>query len=155
MAQTGTRVADPMATALSAARRALAAGEPPIGACLVLDDAIVAVAHTAVISGLDATAHAEIEVIRAACRGLRRLELTGAALYVTVEPCAMCLAACHYAGIGRVVYGAGLGEFQALTGTELAGDVPPGMVLEGGVEAAACAGLLKDWGQARTGRSAR
>ena len=109
-----------MRAALDAARRGLLAGEPPVGACLVRDGEIVVTANNGVISELDATAHAEMRAIREACRKLRALSLAGSTLYVTVEPCPMCLTACHYAGIDAVVFGATLEDMHAITGGELA-----------------------------------
>lgn len=111
-----------MAVALEAATRGLAAGEPPVGACLVRDDEVITVLNNAVISELDITAHAEIRVIRDACRRLRKLELSDCRLFVTVEPCPMCLGACHYAAISEVVFGARLEDMHALTDGEL---IPP------------------------------
>ena len=108
-----------MRAALTMAERGLAAGGPPVGACLVRDGQIVSRNHNAVVGELDITAHAEIVVIRDACRALRSLQLEDCVLYVTVEPCPMCLAACHYAGIGRIVCGAPIAAMQAITGSEL------------------------------------
>lgn len=108
-----------MSVALERARRGLAAGEPPVGACLVRDGEVIAALNNAVIGELDVTAHAEIRVIRAACHRLRSLDLTGCQLFVTVEPCPMCLSACHYASIAHVVYGARLADMHAVTGREL------------------------------------
>jgi len=108
-----------MQRAIETARRGIAAGEPPIGACLVRDGEVIATAHNSVVSALDITAHAEIMVIREACRSLRALDLSGCHLYVTVEPCAMCIGACHYAGISLIVFGARLADINALTGNEL------------------------------------
>lgn len=108
-----------MREALEAARRAGLAGEPPIGACLVRDGEVIATASNCVISGLDITAHAEITLIRDACRRLRTLDLSGCELYSTVEPCPMCFAASHYARIDRIVFGATLEDLQALTGNEM------------------------------------
>jgi len=110
---------DCMRAALEAARRGLLAGEPPVGACIVRDGEIVVTANNGVIGELDATAHAEILAIREACRQLRSLSLTGCTLYATVEPCPMCLSACHYAGIDAVVFGAALDDMQGVTGGEL------------------------------------
>ena len=90
-----------MAVALEQARLALLAGEAPVGACLVDGDGVIA-ARNGVIGGPDPTAHAELNVIREAARQRRCLGFAGARLYVTVEPCAMCLAACHYAGIDEI-----------------------------------------------------
>jgi tRNA(adenine34) deaminase len=138
-----------MRVALAAAQRGQLAGEPPVGACVVQDGRVIASAHTAVIGGPDATAHAEILALRAACHYLRTPSLTGCELYVTVEPCAMCLAAIHYAGIERVWFGAGLEAMQAVTGRELRGAVPDGMTLTGGLLAEDCGGLLREWAAGR------
>jgi len=77
-----------MREALAAARRGRLAGEPPVGACVVQDGRVIAAAHTAVIAGPDATAHAEILALQAACRQLRTPLLDGCELFVTVAPCA-------------------------------------------------------------------
>lgn len=137
-----------MRTALEAARRAGLAGEPPIGACLVRNGKLVATASNCVISSLDITAHAEIALIREACRRERTLDLSGGVLYVTVEPCPMCLAASHYARIDRIVYGASLADLHALTGAELmpghaAVDAGPGRT--GGCLRGDALALLQRW----------
>ena len=108
-----------MQAALDAARRGMLAGEPPVGASLVRNNESLATLSNGVISDLDITAHAEMRVIRAACQNLRKLSLDGCTLYVTVEPCPMCLSACHYAGIDRIVWGASLDDMHAVTGSEL------------------------------------
>ena len=64
----------------------------------------------------------------------------------------MCLAAIHYAGIERVWFGAGLEAMQAVTGRELRGALPDGMLMTGGLLADECAGLLSDWAAARRRR---
>ena len=110
-----------MQSAIKSARRGMAAGEPPIGACLVRDGEEIATAHNSVVSALDITAHAEIVAIREACQSLRALDLSGCHLYVTVEPCAMCIGACHYAGISLIVFGARLADINELTGNEFGG----------------------------------
>lgn len=143
----------PMQAALDAARRALAAGEPPIGACLVHDGEVIATAHTGVAAGPDATAHAEILVIRAACRVLRASRLDDCRLYTTVEPCPMCLAACHYAGIEAVVFGASLAELHRITGRELVAAAPADVALSGGVLAEQSLALLTEWAGLRSRRS--
>jgi len=140
-----------MRAAIDAARRGLLAGEPPVGACLVRDGDIIATSNNGVISDLDATAHAEIRVIREACRQQRALSLAGCTLYATVEPCLMCLTACHYAGIGAVVFGASLDDMHAVTGNEL--HVPHAALEQGGFNVvmtdaclrAECAALLDEW----------
>ncbi|MCC7258930.1 MAG: nucleoside deaminase [Gammaproteobacteria bacterium] len=136
-----------MRRALEAARRAMLAGEPPIGACLVRDGEVLATASNSVISALDITAHAETVLIRDACRRQRTLELAGCELYTTVEPCPMCLAASHYARIGRIVYGASLADLHELTGGELMHVAMPGAAvrLEGGCLREESRQLLAVW----------
>ena len=95
-----------MREALAEARRALAAGEVPVGAVLVLDGAVIARAHNAPIALADPTAHAEVLALREAGRKTGNYRLTGATLYVTVEPCPMCCGAALHARVARVVYGA-------------------------------------------------
>jgi tRNA(Arg) A34 adenosine deaminase TadA len=138
-----------MRRALEAARRAGLAGEPPIGACLVRGGDVLGAASNSVISALDITAHAEMTLIRDACRRERTLDLAGCELYVTVEPCPMCLAASHYAGIGRIVFGATLEDLHALTGGELIsglrGSQPGGPRVEGGCLREESLVLLRSW----------
>jgi tRNA(Arg) A34 adenosine deaminase TadA len=141
-----------MRLALEAARRAGLAGEPPIGACLVRDGQVLGTASNCVISDLDITAHAEITLIRDACRHARTLDLSGCELYSTVEPCAMCFAASHYARIGRIVYGATLADLQALTGSEMpnlqrGGEFGP--LLQGDCLRRECLALLEQWAGGR------
>ena len=95
-----------MREALAEARRGLEAGEVPVGAVLVLDGAVIARAHNAPIALADPTAHAEVLALREAGRKTGNYRLTGATLYVTVEPCAMCCGAALHARVARVVYGA-------------------------------------------------
>lgn len=94
-----------MGLALTEARAAYAIGEVPIGAVLVVDGEVIAAAHNMREAWHDATAHAEIIVIREACRKLGRWRLTGATLYVTIEPCPMCAGALVMSRIDRLVYG--------------------------------------------------
>ncbi len=108
-----------MQAALDVARRGFAAGDPPIGAVIVRDGDVVAKAHSSVVSLLDATAHAEIVVIRESCETLRALQLTDCDMYVTVEPCPMCMAASHYAGIRHIYFGASLADMHSFTNSEL------------------------------------
>ena len=81
-------------------------GEVPVGAVLVKDGLLIAKAHNQPISTNDATAHAEIQLIRAAGKIQGNYRLTGTTLYVTLEPCAMCLGAMMHARVERIVYGA-------------------------------------------------
>ena len=95
-----------MTIALQEALKAEAEGEVPIGAILVKDSLLIAKAHNQPISKNDATAHAEIQLIRTAGKKQENYRLTGTSLYVTLEPCAMCLGAMMHARIERIVYGA-------------------------------------------------
>jgi tRNA(Arg) A34 adenosine deaminase TadA len=95
-----------MRAALDEARRALAAGEVPVGAVLVMDGQIVARGYNQPISSNDPTAHAEVVVLRAAAKALSNYRLTGSTLYVTVEPCLMCAGALVHARVREVVFGA-------------------------------------------------
>lgn len=95
-----------MRRALELAQRAEAEGEVPVGALVVLDGAIVGAGSNAPIGRCDPTAHAEIIALRAAGEHTRRYRLGGATLYVTLEPCPMCMAAIVHARVARVVFGA-------------------------------------------------
>jgi len=95
-----------MALALKQAVKAEEHGEVPVGAVLVKDGLLVAKAHNQPISTNDPTAHAEIQLIRAAGKKLKNYRLTGTSLYVTLEPCAMCLGAIMHARVERIVFGA-------------------------------------------------
>ena len=95
-----------MSFALEQARKAEKEGEVPVGAILVKDDLVIARAHNKPISSNDPTAHAEIQLLRTAGEALKNYRLPGTTLYVTLEPCAMCLGAIMHARIERVVFGA-------------------------------------------------
>ncbi len=95
-----------MTAALEEAKAAAARGEVPVGAVLALDGEIVARAGNRTRELADITAHAEILAIREASGKLGQERLTGADLYVTLEPCAMCAAAISFARIRRLYYGA-------------------------------------------------
>ncbi len=97
---------EPMQAALEQARRAADSGEVPIGAVIVKDGQVVAVAHNAPRGTCDPTAHAEVLAIRAAAQALGQERLDGCDLWVTLEPCAMCAGAIVHARIGRVYYAA-------------------------------------------------
>lgn len=95
-----------MRQALALARRAQDLGEVPVGAVLVKDDTLLAEGWNQPISACDPTAHAEIVALRAASQRLRNYRLTDTTLYVTLEPCAMCVGALVHARVARVVFGA-------------------------------------------------
>ncbi|GJD80445.1 tRNA-specific adenosine deaminase [Methylobacterium gregans] len=97
---------DPLDLAFAAARRAAEAGEVPVGAVVMRDGAVLAVAHNQPRALRDPTAHAEILAIRAACAAVGNERLTGCDLYVTLEPCPMCAGAISFARIRRLYFGA-------------------------------------------------
>ena len=95
-----------MKQAIIEAQKAFEKGEIPIGAVIVCKDRVIARGYNLCESLCDPTAHAEMQVITAACSSLGGKYLTECTLYVTVEPCPMCAAACYWAQVGRIVYGA-------------------------------------------------
>jgi tRNA(adenine34) deaminase len=114
-----------MRAALGEARKARDAGEVPVGAVVVLNDAIIGAGFNQPISSHDPTAHAEIVALREAARSVGNYRLSGATMYVTVEPCLMCVGAMVHARISLIVYGAPepkAGAIQSMTSAhELAG----------------------------------
>jgi tRNA(adenine34) deaminase len=95
-----------MRIAISEANLAKNKGEIPVGAVLIQNDKLIAKAHNQPILNHDPTAHAEIEVLRQAGSKLKNYRLLESTLYVTLEPCAMCLGAIMHARIARIVFGA-------------------------------------------------
>jgi tRNA(adenine34) deaminase len=95
-----------MEAAIEEARLAAERGEVPVGAVIVVEGQIVARAGNRTITESDPTAHAEIAAVREAAAKIGNHRLTGAALYATIEPCAMCAGAMIQARIARLVYGA-------------------------------------------------
>ena len=122
-----------MQRALELARRAEKEGEVPVGAVVVLDGRIVGEGWNRPIAASDPTAHAEIQALRSAAGALKNYRLTGATLYVTLEPCDMCLGAMFHARIARAVFGATDPKKQVLKSQ---------VKVEGGVLAAECGAVL-------------
>ncbi len=122
-----------MGRALELAQRAQAEGEVPIGAVVVFQEEILGEGWNRPVSASDPTAHAEIQALRAAAAAVRNYRLAGATLYVTLEPCDMCLGAMFHARIARVVFGATDPKKQVLKNQ---------VAVEGGVRAAECGTLL-------------
>ncbi|RJQ56710.1 MAG: nucleoside deaminase [Nitrospiraceae bacterium] len=104
-----------MRLALAEAEKALAEGEVPVGAVLVIENGIIAAGHNKSESSCDPTAHAELVVIREGARITGNWRLTGASLYVTKEPCVMCAGAMVNARLGRLVYGCRDEKYGAVT----------------------------------------
>ncbi len=95
-----------MTRALSLAQKAFDAGEVPVGAVIVCDDDVVGEGWNSPISTHDASAHAELVAIRAACAQVKNYRLVNTRMYVTIEPCTMCVGALIHARIDRLVFGA-------------------------------------------------
>lgn len=95
-----------MAAALAQARLGLDRGEVPVGAVVIVDGSVAGEGFNQPIGAHDPTAHAEVVAIRAAAARLGNYRLPGATLYVTIEPCLMCVGAMIHARIARLVYGA-------------------------------------------------
>jgi tRNA(adenine34) deaminase len=135
-----------MAAALEQARLAAAQDEVPIGAVVMRGDEIIAAAHNETIAGNNPTLHAEFLAIERALRALATNRLTECTLYVTIEPCAQCAGALVLAKVGKLVFGAyddkagmcgSLGDLARHPRLNHRVDV------SGGVEAEACAELIK------------
>lgn len=141
-----------MREAISLARAAECLGEVPVGAVVVRDGKIVGRGFNSPIGAHDPTAHAEIAALRDAARNLGNYRLPGCALYVTLEPCAMCAGAIMHARISRVVYGArdpktGVhGSVVDLFGVERLNHHAS---VEGGILAEECSALLSAFFAAR------
>ena len=95
-----------MQIAISEANLAKSKDEIPVGAVLIQNSELIAKAHNQPISNNDPTAHAEIQVLRIAAKQQKNYRLVGSTIYVTLEPCAMCLGAMMHARIKRIVFGA-------------------------------------------------
>jgi tRNA(adenine34) deaminase len=152
MAETGEDDVVFMNAALDEARVAWEQGEVPVGAIVVVDGRIVARAGNRTIVDCDPTAHAEIVALRQAAQAVGNYRLLDAALYVTIEPCAMCAGAMVQARIARLIYGADDPKagavrscFSILDHPQLNHrvDVTPGVL------AAEAAALLRDFFAAR------
>jgi len=135
-----------MREALAQADRAGAAGEVPVGAVVVIDGRAVGVGHNQPIGATDPTAHAEVVALRAAANAVGNYRLTGATVYVTVEPCLMCVGAMVHARIATLVYGASEPKAGAVDSTQRAHEHPAlnhQMTVVSGVLAAECGERMK------------
>jgi len=104
---------------LELARLARETGNEPFGSLLVGGDGTIVVeAGNTVLTERDATGHAEVNVVRAACTRVERTGLAGHTLYASTEPCPMCAAAIYWSGIGRVVFALGAGTFREVAGVD-------------------------------------
>ena len=141
-----------MQAALAEAAVAAESGEVPVGAAVVVDGDIIATGHNRSISDSDPSGHAEIVALRAAATALDNYRLPGATLYVTLEPCIMCVGAIVQARIGRVVFGAYDDKAGALGSTIDLSDskaLNHRFEINGGLLADECSMLLKAFFQSR------
>jgi tRNA(adenine34) deaminase len=137
-----------MSLALAGARLGAQAGEVPVGAVVARDSAVLGVGHNRPIASHDPTAHAEVEALRAAGAALGAYRLEGVSLFVTLEPCVMCVGAIINARIARVYYGASDGKAGALGSVyDIGRDGRLNHRLEvyGGIMESECAELLRDF----------
>jgi len=141
-----------MELALAEAEKAFAIGEIPIGAVLVAGGEVIAQAHNMRETWQDATAHAEVIVIREACRLLNRWRLTGTTLYVTIEPCPMCAGALVMSRIDRLVYGSSdykAGGVESIFNIVQNDALNHQMAVTAGVRADECSAIMKRFFRAR------
>ncbi len=89
-------------------------GQNPFGACVVRGGEVISCEHGQVWALMDITAHAEVTALRAACKTLNTIDLSGCVIYSTCAPCSMCFSACHWAKIAKIVYGAMVEDATAI-----------------------------------------
>lgn len=145
-----------MKEALALAERAAAVGEVPVGSVVVLEGRVIGRGHNQPISSHDPTAHAEMVALREAARAIGNYRLTGATLYVTLEPCLMCVGALVHARVDTLVYGAAEPKAGAIESTQRAHEHPAlnhRMTVVSGVLAAPCGAMLREFFAARRGAS--
>jgi tRNA(adenine34) deaminase len=137
-----------MRAALEQAERGLAAGEVPIGAVAVVNGEIVARAFNQPIGAVDPTAHAEVLVLRGAAQRIGNYRLSDVIVYVTVEPCLMCVGALVHARVREVVYGATEPKAGALVSVVRAHETPGlnhRFAVTGGVLESECRELIQQF----------
>jgi tRNA(adenine34) deaminase len=137
-----------MRLALEQAAHARVAGEVPVGSIVVLDGRVIGAGFNQPISSVDPTAHAEVVALRAAARAVANYRLPGSILYVTVEPCLMCVGAMVHARISRVVYGAAEPKAGAIVSSCRAHETPGlnhRLEASGGVLEDECRAVIQDF----------
>ena len=146
-----------MQRALALAQAGAACGEVPVGAVVVLADEIIGEGYNCPITTADPTAHAEVVALRAAAARTGNYRLPGSTLYVTIEPCTMCVGAIVHARVHRVVFGAPEPKAGAVVSHLRLFDSEHfnhRVACEGGVLADACAACLRQFFQQRRGQPA-
>jgi tRNA(adenine34) deaminase len=143
-----------MQLALREAHEASTAGEIPVGAVVTIGERVIGAGQNRSIRDFDPSAHAEIVALRAACHAQGNHRLTGATLYVTLEPCAMCIGAIVQARVSRVVFGAYDPKAGAAGSAVDLTDSPAfnhRFEIQGGELAEECGRLLTDFFEQRRG----
>lgn len=137
-----------MQAAMADAVKAAGEGEIPVGAVVVANGEIVAAGHNNSVTASDPSGHAEIVALRSAAQQIGNHRLAGATLYVTLEPCVMCVGAIAQARVGRVVFGAYDVKAGALGSVEDLSDsraLNHRFEINGGLLADECGSLLKEF----------
>jgi tRNA(adenine34) deaminase len=145
-----------MRLALEEAAKARAAGEVPVGAVVIVDDHVVGAGFNQPISSIDPTAHAEVIALRAAARAVGNYRLTGSVMYVTVEPCLMCVGAMIHARVAQVIFGTQEPKAGALISATRAHDMPGlnhRFEVLGGVLEEDCRRMIQSFFEDRRGKS--
>ena len=134
---------DLMRLAIDKAALGIEAGQTPFGCAIARGDEVLAVCHNTVYQTVDATAHAEVNAVREACRKVGDVHLESAIVATTCEPCPMCMSALHWAQVETVYFGATIADAAQAGFNEL--EVPAAHVLEkGGSQLELKSPLLKD-----------
>lgn len=141
-----------VALAIEQSRLGVANGQWPFGACIVKDGKVVVAVHNVAAAEMDITAHAELHAIRRACRELNTLDLAGATLYASCEPCPMCFSAAFWARIPHVVYGCRIADVARLgirqipiTAHTMNRQSGSGMQIKGDVSRTQSLAVITDW----------
>ncbi len=141
-----------MRLAIEKSRVGIAAGQSPFGCAIARGDDVLAIEHNTVLASPDATAHAEVNAIRTACRSVNDVFLESAIVATTCEPCPMCLAALHWARVKEVYFGATIADAAAagfnelsLSAADLVNASGSPLKLISGLMAAECRQLFDDW----------
>ncbi len=145
-----------MLAAIEAAKKAQSLGEVPVGAC-VIDQAgeLIAIGHNRTITDNDPTAHAEIVALRAAGTAVGNYRLTGATVFATIEPCAMCAGALVNARVKRLVFGAvdeRFGGVESHFGIGMGNELNHRIDVTSGMRADECRELMRTFFRSRRNR---
>ena len=145
-----------MRRAIALAEQAAAAAEVPVGALVVKDGQVIGEGFNQPISSCDPTGHAEIVAMRNACAAVQNYRLSGCDLYVTIEPCTMCVGAMIHARIGKIIFGAAEPRAGALESQLRLMDMSHfnhSIAWQGGVLAEECGAIMSDFFRQKRAKS--